>query len=316
MATPKKDNDFVQITLRSNIKQIFTGETVVVHKETCFVSFSNLVKVVCVKDGSKDASTAHEQINNVLSKINYTQYTSINGDVFVSSNALNILINEHKKTWGAFTDDGFAQLLEDLKLLRKQGSVTQGTGKASVTQKVKKENYAEQTHVYIPLEYGMLLDARERNIAENEKTLSVRHELLERREAVVSAREKTTNEREQFFKHRETELMKKTFQYKEDRDALDLRSKALDEKKKELDERSNDLQQFMDQTLTLAKQFSSGGGSSSKKKTSSKVHFNLPSSTKRSTSASPSLTSKDSAVKTLLMVKKVCIFLCALYLYT
>jgi F0F1-type ATP synthase beta subunit len=104
-------------------------------------------------------------------------------------------------------------------------------------------------------------------------------------------------------------LFRKALRYKEDRDALDLRSKALDEKEKELDERSNDLQQFMDQTLALAKQFSGGGGSSSsKKKTLSKVHFNLPSSsTKRSTSVSPSLTSKDSAVKALLMVKKVCV---------
>ena len=303
MATPKKDKGFVQIPLRSKNKHHFTGETVVVHKETCFVLYSNLVKVVCGKEG-KDASTAHEQINQVLSKMNHTQHLSINGNVFVSSNALNILFTEHKKTWEAFADDGFNQLLEDLKLLRKQGSVTQGTGKASVTPEVKKE---KKEILHIPVEFTALLDARERNIAENEKTLNARHELLERREAVVSTREKTTNEREQFFKQRETELVKKVLCYKEDRDALDLRSKALDEKEKELDERSNDLQQFMDQTLALAKQFSGGGNnSSSKKKTPSKVHFNLPSSSKRSTSASPSLTSKDSAVKALLMVKKVC----------
>lgn len=309
MATPKKDKGFVQIPLRSKNKHHFTGETVVVHTETCFVLYSNLVKVVCGKEG-KDASTAHEQINQVLSKMNHTQHLSINGNVFVSSNALNILFTEYKKTWGAFADDGFNQLLEDLKLLRKQekASVTQGTGKASVTPEVKKEKSEEQSLLHIPVEYGLLLDARERNIAENEKTLNARHELLERREVVVSAREKTTNEREQFFKQRETELVKKVLRYKEDRDALDLRSKALDEKEKELDERSNDLQQFMDQTLALAKQFSGGGNnSSSKKKTPSKVHFNLPSSSKRSTSASPSLTSKDSAVKALLMVKKVCV---------
>ena len=303
MATPKKDKDFVQIPLRSKNKHHFTGETVVVHTETCFVLYSNLVKVVYGKEG-KDASTAHEQINQVLSKMNHTQHLSINGNVFVSSNALNILFNEYKKTWGAFADDGFNQLLEDLKLLRK--------GKASVTPEVKKE---KEELLHIPVEYGLLLDAREKNIAENEKTLNARHELLERREAIVSAREKTTNEREQFFKQKETELVKKVLRYKEDRDALDLRSKALDEKKKELDEkkkeldeRGNDLQQFMDQTLALAKQFSGGGNnSSSKKKTPSKVHFNLPSSSKRSSSASPSLTSKDSAVKALLMVKKVCV---------
>ena len=307
--TPNKDKPYVQIPLRSNTNHHFTGRTVAVHIETCYVLFSNLVKVVLKKE-EKDATTAHEQINKVLSKINHTQYIVIDNDVFVSSNALNILLTEHKDTWGAFVDDGFAQLLEDIKLLRKQG-------KSSVTPevKVKKETSTEQTLLYIPLEYGLLLDARERNIAENEKTLRARHELLATREAVISAREKTMNEGERFFKQRETKLVKKIFQYKEDRDMLDSKSNALDQKEKELDERSNDLQQFMDQTLALAKQFSGGGGSSSsKKKTPSKVHFNLPSSSKRSYSVSPSLTSKDSAVKALLMVKKVCSVFCVLLL--
>ena len=93
MATPKKDTNFVQIPLRSKNKHQFNGETVVVHKETCFVLFTNLVKVVCGKEG-KNASTAHEQINQVLSKMNHTQYLSINGNVFVSSNALNILFTD------------------------------------------------------------------------------------------------------------------------------------------------------------------------------------------------------------------------------
>lgn len=297
------DTDYVQISLRSNKKHHFTGEKVVVHRRTGFVLFSGIVKVVC-KGRGVDGDGLWDK---VLPKMTATKYMFKKNNLFCSIIALRIVLDNYKDsckdTLGAFADDGFQQLAEDLKV------VLDGRRLPIKVKKEEDDTFADQPAFHIPTEYGLLLNAREMNLAENEKTLTARHELLETREKVVSAREKTMNEREQFYTQNEAEFFNKVVQYKKDRDVLDLRSKALDKKQKELDERSNDLQQFMDQTLSLAKQFS--GSSSSKKKTPSKVHFNLPSSKRSSTPSSPS-TSKDSAVKALLMVKKVCV-LCVSY---
>lgn len=298
------DTDYVQISLRSDQKHHFTGEKVVVHRRTGFVLFSGIVKVVC--KGLLDDEHVY-MWDKVLFKMTATKYMQKKGNLLVSSEALRIVLNEFKDTWGVFADDGFQQLTEDLKVV-----VNGGIPEEVIT--------IEEDTPQIPLDYTSLLQAREENIKQNEKVLRARYRLLETREVVLATREKTMNEREEFFSIKETEILHKITQYQKDLDTLQHRSDELDQKDKELDERSNDLQRFMDETLALAKQYTQGSGgnvgsSAEKKKTPSKVQFNLqpqtaaasPSRRQRSSSsASPSLSSKDSAVKALLMVKKVC----------
>ena len=294
------DTDYVQIKLRSNKKHHFTGEKVVVHRRTGFVLFSGIVKVVCKGRGDD----GDDLWDKVLPKMTATKYMLKKGNLLASSEALRIVLNEYKDTfkdsWGVLADDGFQQLTEDLKVV-----INGGIPEEAIT--------IEENTPHVPLDYTSLLEAREENIKQNEKALRARDRLLETREAVIAAREKTMNEREEFFSIKETEILHKMTQYQNDLDTLHQRNK-------ELDERSNDLQRFMDETLALAKQYTQGSGgnagSSDKKNTPSKVHFNLqpqaatasPSRRQRSSSsASPSLSSKDSAVKALLMVKKVCL---------
>jgi len=286
-------SDYVQIKLRSDKKHRFTDKLIVVHRRTGFVMFSNFVKMVC---NSEDDAYSIDVWNKVLTKMTATKYMFKNQNLFVSSAAVGIILDEYKDsskdTWGTFFKDGFEQLTKDLNIVMSGGFPVE-TPPIDTTTAVRPSTSCTPLAENI----DSLLDAREKNIKQNEETLRVRHELLEAREAVILAREKTMNQREAFFAQKETEFLKKYIQYKKNKDALDIRSK-------ELDERSSDLQEFMDKTLFLAKQFSDGTScSSSKKKTSSKVHFNIHH--KQSSSVSPSLTSTDSIVKTLLMVKKV-----------
>lgn len=298
------DSDYVQIKLRSNKKHHFTGEKVVVHRRTGFVLFSGIVNVVC--KGPPEDEHCY-MWNKVLPKMTATKYMLKKGNLLASSAALRIVLNEYKDsckdTWGTFADDGFQQLTEDLKVVIDGGIPVEVVS-------------IEEDISPIPLDYTSILEAREENIKQNEKTLRARDRLLETREAVITAREKTMNKREELFLKKETEILYKISEYKKDLDTLQHRSNELYKKDKELDERSNDLQRFMDETLALSKQYIQDNGFT-KQKIPSKVHFNLqpqttPTATPHrrrsssSTSASLSLSTKDSVVKKLLMVKKVC----------
>lgn len=295
------DTDYVQIKLRSNITHHFTDKKVVVYRRIGFVLFSGIVKVVGQQHGDEHAYLW----DKVLTKMTATKYMLKKDNLFVSSEALRIVLNEYKDifkdTWGVFADDGFEQLIEDLEV------VIAGGIPAEV---IKIEEDSPQT----PTDYTSLLQAREENIKQNEKVLRARGRLLQTREGVLVAREKTMNEREEFFSKKETEILDKMTQYQKDLETMYHRSNELDQRSKELDERSNLVQGFMDEALVLAKQYTKGSsgnaGSSGKKNTPSKVHFNLQPQTaatprRQHSSSSPSLSSKDSAAKALLMVKKV-----------
>ena len=146
-------SDYVQITLRSNKKHHFTGEKVVVYKPTGFVLFSNFVKVVCKGDHEVSADIW----DTVLTKMTATKYMLKKNNLFCSIIALRIVMDNYKDsckdTWGAFADDGFQQLAEDLKV------VLDGR-RLPIKVKKEEDTFADQPAFHIPTEYGLLLNAR------------------------------------------------------------------------------------------------------------------------------------------------------------
>lgn len=286
--------DYIELHLRSSDnskKHCFDDKHVNVHRRTNFVCYSDLANAVC---DTNDDNVTGIYWDNILCKTSASNYMIKNNYLFISPNALNILVDFHKDSykdsWGAFAADGFDLLLQDLKRLKQK--------RKSIEIKTEEEEEPPKKILRIPQEFAVLLGSRETNVVKNEKALIARHDTLEvrekaqiarenavkTREDAVSSREKTMNEREDFFLEKERDIIERVMQYKENVDSLDERSKQLDERSKQLDDRSKqlderekDVEQFVEQTLSLAKQYTTPSRKKDTPSSTNKVHFDLPS---------------------------------------
>lgn len=247
-----------EIPLRPTSEQLFTGKSILIESITGFISYKNLIKVVC-KEETDDRDAIFRYWDQVLPYVAPSQYTVKDSDLLISANALKILVDEFKESselWKNFANDGFEELLRDLKTFKQKMKNVEVKTENETTplQKTRKL-------LHIPQEYTALLDARQANIVQNEKTLAIRQEALEAREAAVLAREKTVNERENFWLEKEKDIVKKVIQFDKDR-------KELEDQRKHVDD-------FLGESLKLAEKYTSPSSSSKKRKTPSKVRFQI-----------------------------------------
>lgn len=246
-----------EIPLRSTSEQLFTGKSILIESITGFISYKNLIKVVCKEEKDK-RDAIFRYWDTVLPYVASSQYTVKDSELLISANALKILVDEFKessKSWKNFANDGFEELLQDLKTFKQKMKNVE----------IKTENDTTplpntRKLLHIPFEYSTLLGARQANIVQSEKALAIRQEALEARETVVLAREKTVNERERFWLERENDLVQKVIQFDKDR-------KELEEQRKHVDD-------FLGESIKLAKKFTSPS-SSKKRKPPSKVRFQI-----------------------------------------
>ena len=224
---------------------------------TGFISYTNLIKVVC-KEVKDDRDAIFQYWDQVLPYVAPSQYTVKDSDLLISTNALKILVNKFKETselWKNFANDGFEELLRDLKTFKQNMKNAEIKTEDNTMPLQKKRKL-----LHIPFEYSTLLDARQSNIVQNEKALAIRQGALEAREAAVLAREKTVDERERFWLEKENDFVKKVIQFDKD--------------KQELEEQRKHVEDFLGESLELAKKYTSPS-SSKKRKTPSKVRFEI-----------------------------------------
>lgn len=283
-------NDYIELRLRSSShnnqkKLCFVDKPVSVHRRTNFVCYSDLANAVC---NTNDDNVTCVYWDNVLCKTSASNYMIKNNYLFISPNALDILVDFHKDfykdSWGTFAADGFNLLLKDLKRLKQKRKFVE-----IKTEEEEEEPPSKQTF-RIPQELAVLLGSRETNIVKNEKALiarqgavearevsvSSREDAVKTREDSVSSREKTMNEREDFFLEKERDIIELVMQYKEDVDSLAERSKQLDDRDKQLDEREKDMEQFVEQILSLARQYTTPSRKKDQSSSANKVRFDLP----------------------------------------
>ena len=210
------------------------------------------------KEETHDRDAIFRYWDQVLPYVSPSQYTVKDSDLLISANALKILVDEFKESselWKNFANDGFEELLRDLKTFKQKMKNVE----------IKTENDTTPLHktrklLHIPQEYSALLDARQANIVQNEKALAIRQEALEVREAAVLVREKTVNEREKFWLEKEKDIVQRVIRFDKDR-------KELEDQRKYIDD-------FLGESLKLANQYTSPS-SSKKRKTPSKVRFEI-----------------------------------------